>query len=243
MKSFILSLAVAIVALMPASARQTQPQEIQRTVTVSGEAVVRVLPDQAIVRFGIVSRDRRPEKAQEKNDEASRDAMNAVRRLGIEERKMRLQSLQLQPDNRYDPDTQRWEQVGFIATREVEVILDDLDLLPSVVQQIVAEGANRLNGVSYGLADESAVRISALEKAALNAKAKASLLATTLEATLGPVLTINEQGVYVPRPDIMLRAAAMDGAMAEAAPAPDPASYAAGEIEVQATVNLVFSLK
>lgn len=243
MKSFILSIVVSIVALMPASARQTQTQEVQRTVTVSGESVVRVLPDQATVRFGIVSRDRRPEKAQQKNDEASRDAMNAVRRLGIEERKMRLQSLQLQPDNQYNSDTQTWEQVGFIATREVEVILDDLDLLPSVVQQIVAEGANRLNGVSYGLADETTVRVSALEKAALNAKAKASLLATTLDATLGPVLTINEQGVYVPRPDIMLRAQAMEGVMADVQAPPDPSSYAAGEIEVRATVNLVFSLK
>lgn len=243
MKSFILSIVIAIVALMPASARQTQTQEVQRTVTVSGESVVRVLPDQAIVRFGIVSRDRRPEKAQQKNDEASRDAMNAVRKLGIEERKMRLQSLQLQPDNQYNSDTQTWEQVGFIATREVEVTLDDLDLLPSVVQQIVAEGANRLNGVRYGLADDTAVRVSALEKAALNAKAKASLLATTLDATLGPVLTINEQGVYVPRPDIMLRAQAMEGVMADMPAPPDPSSYAAGEIEVRATVNLVFSLK
>lgn len=238
MKQLSALLFIALVAVAGVSA-----QPVQRTVTVSGEAVVRVLPDQAIVRFGIVSRDRRPDKAQEKNDEAARDAMNAVRRLGVEDRKIRLQTLQLEPDRRWNPDQQRWEEAGFVATREVEVTLDDLDTLPGLVQAIVQEGANRLNGVSYGLADESAVRVQALQKAATNARHKAEVLATTLGAELGPVLTISEQGVYVPRPDIMLRSAAMDGMVAEAAAAPDPAAYAAGEIEVRASVNLVFDLK
>jgi uncharacterized protein YggE len=211
-----------------------------RTVTVSGEGVLHVQPDKATVRFGVVTRHADPEQARRLNAEAAREAMNAVRRLGIEERKLQLQALSLQPVREYNQATNQWEDKGYEAAREVVVELEDLEKLPEVIAQVVQKGANRLNGLSYDVKDRQAVRNEALRQAVLAARDKAQLMATTLGATLGPIWQIAEQGISMPPPILRMAEAAVPKAMASASA--EPEAYAAGEIEVTATVQLVFVL-
>lgn len=234
-------LALAIVSVYPTQAQNMNETKQQRTITVSGEGVVRIEPDQAVVRFGIVTRSEDPEEARQQNAEASREAMNAVRALGIEERKMRMETLTLQPAREYDPDTRRWIEVGFEAVREVVVEVNDLETLPALVAEVVQKGANRLNGVAYELENRDAVRNEALVEALTVAREKARLMAETIDVTLGQVQTINEQSFDFPRP--MMRMEQMEMAMAKDAAAPEPEAYAAGEIEVRATVQVVFLLQ
>lgn len=219
----------------------TRAQDTPPSVSVTGEGVVRVAPDQAIVRFGVVTTHEDPEEARARNAVASRNAMNAIRELGVAENRIRLENLQLQPERKYDPETRQYQQVGFEAVRQVRVTLDDIDLLPVVVARIVQQGANRLDGIAYDLADRESVRHEALRLAAENAREKADLLATTLGATLGAVQSIMEHGVQFPGPQYVMREA--DVAL-RAAPdaAPEPDAYAAGEIEVRANVGVTFRI-
>ena len=216
-------------------------EETNRTISVSGEGLVRVEPDQAVVRFGVATRDEDPEEARRRNAEAARDALNAVRALGIDERKIRLETLQLQPVREYNPETRRSEDKGYEALRELVVELDDLEKLPEVVARVVQRGANRLNGVSYDLADRSSIRNQALQEAVVNAREKAQLMATALGSSIGTVLRIQEQSFDFPRPmpQFRMEAAVMNKADA----APEPEAYAAGEIEVRSTVQVVFALE
>ncbi len=225
--------------LLPAQAQDPMMQSKERTVSVSGEGVVRAVPDQATVRFGVVTRAEDPEEARRLNAAAAREAMNAVRALGVDERKMRLETLSLQPAREYNPQTRRYDEVGFEAARQVVVELDDLEKLPTLVADIVQRGANRLDGVAYELKDRDQARDEALRKALTNARDKARLMAATLDVKLGPVLTIAEQSFDFPRP--VLR---MEAAMAVSKDAsPEPEAYAAGEIEVRAVVQVVFALQ
>ena len=212
----------------------------RRTISVSGEGAVRAAPDRATVRFGVVTEAQAAEAAREQNATAARQALNAVRDLGVPENKIRLETLRLQPRYEYDEDRRSREQVGFQAVREVSVEVDSMDLVPTLVAQVVQQGANTLQGVQYDLQDRTAVRNEALQEAAADARGKADLLAEALGATRGEVLQINEQSFDFPRP--MMR---MDMAMQESARggAPEPEAYAAGEIEVAATVQLVFALE
>ncbi len=212
----------------------------KRTVSVSGEGIVRAEPDQATVRFGIVTRAEDAEEARRINAEAAREAMNAVRALGVEDRKMRLETLQLQPAREYDAQTRRYNDVGFEATRQVVVEVEDLERLPTLVTEIVQKGANRLNGIAYELKDRTAARNEALQKAMSDAREKAQLMTATLGEEIGPVLTINEQSFSFPQP--MMRMAQAEMVMAKGAE-PEPDAYAAGEIEVHAVVQVIFALK
>lgn len=215
--------------------------EPPRTVRVTGESSVRVAPDRATVRFGIMSEAKTAEAARTQNAQAAKSAMNAVREMDVPEEKMRMESLRLQPRREYNPETQKHEDKGYEATRQVVVELSDLEQLPRLVTRVVQQGANRVDGISYGLSDRSATRNEALQQAARHAREKADLLATTLDAELGPVQQIQEQsfGVDQPQPRVEMQFA--KSARDEAAP--EPEAYAAGEIEVSASVQVTFGLR
>lgn len=210
------------------------------TVSVSGNGTATAEPDQAIVRFGVVTRAETAQGARSQNATAAKTAMNAVRAVDIPDEKMRMESLRLQPRREYDQETRSYEEKGYEATRQVVVELDSLAVLPQLVADVVQGGANRLNGIDYQLRDRSAVRNEALREAAQTSREKAQLLAETLGAELGDVRTINEQSYDFGRP--RPRAAVMEMARAGDAAQAEPEAYAAGEIEVSAQVQVTFDL-
>lgn len=231
--------ALAFVAAQPTFAQMAQ-QPNYRHVSVTGEGTVHVVPDMAVVRFGIVTQDPDPEAARARNAAASREAMNVVRQLGVPERKLRLEELRLQPAREYNRETQRWEEIGFEVSRMLVVELEELDRLPELIARVVQGGANRLNQVSYDLQDRDTARRDALREALLNARSKAELMAETLDAGLGKVMQINEQGVVIPVPmPIQMES---DVRMMQKAD-PEPEAYAAGELDIRATIQVVFMLE
>jgi hypothetical protein len=236
-----LSLALCVGLLLAVPSRAQDDSSIERVVRVSGEGTVRAAPDRATVRFGVVSRAETAEAARSQNAAAARSAMNAVRELGLAEEKIRMETLRLQPRREYDPETQTREERGYEATRQVVVELEALEQLPRLVTRVVQRGANRLEGIDYGLQDRTAARNDALRQAAQDAREKAQLLAESLGAALGPVRQIDEQsfGFNPPTPRVEMQFAKSRGEDA----APEPDAYAAGEIEVNATVQVTFSLQ
>lgn len=220
----------------PAAAQEEPPR---RTIGVSGEGIVRVEPDMATVRFGVVTVADDPEAARSGNAEASARAMNAVRALGIEDRFIRMEILRLQPHREWVDDRRRYEERGYEAIRQVVVEVHDLETLPLLVAEVVEQGANRLEQVSYDLRNRDQARNDALREAVTKAREKAQIMVETLGVQLGPVQHINEQMYDFPRPVVRMEAA-MD--MAQAA-APEPDAYAAGEMEVRVSVHATFELQ
>ena len=212
----------------------------RRTISVNGEGIVRVAPDMAVVNFGVSTVADDPETARRENAEAARNAMNAVRELGIEERYIRLEMLRLQPNRDYDEETRRYVERGFEAVRQVVVEVHDLEMLPTLVAEIVQHGANRLNTVAYQLDDRDAARNEALGQAVANAQAKAQVIAAALGEGLGEIRQITEQMFDFPMP--VFRMEAMQSAAKDAA-APEPEAYAPGELEVRVTVHAVYELQ
>jgi len=213
---------------------------MQRTLTVTGEGIVSVVPDMAVVRFGVVNEDQDADQARRRNEELAAQAMNAVRELGIEERKIQLDALRLQPKRERDPETRQMREVGYEATRMVSVEVVDLELLPELIALVVERGANRLHGIQYDLSDRSSAEHEALRKATEAAIAKADVLAAGLGVTRGAALTVDEQSFNFVRPQPQF---ARQEAMAQLADAVEPDAFAEGEIEVQANVRVVFMME
>ncbi|PSR00436.1 MAG: SIMPL domain-containing protein [Bacteroidetes bacterium QS_9_68_14] len=209
----------------------------QHTVTVSGEGSARAAPDEATVRFGVVTEAQTAEAARSQNAEASSRAMNAAREL-VDEDQIRLETLRLQP--RYDYSNDERELIGYEAERTAVVEVDDLDVLPRLVARVVERGANRLEGISYDLSDRASVRREALQEAARDARDKAQTLAQSLDVSVGEVVQISERDYDAPQPRFRARAMAGD---AEQAATPEPDAYAPGEIEVSADVQVTFALE
>ena len=247
MKKYFLTFVLAIVipCILPHLGKNIMAQSIdsdKRKITVTGEGRINTVPDMATVRFGIVVRNEDPEEARRLNAEISRDAMNSIRELGIDNSKLNLQTLRLQPVREYDPETRRQVDKGFEATRELVVVIEDLDALPTVIAGIVQKGANRLNGITYSLKEKDNVRNQALVLAVSRAKEKALLMSEALDVEVGDVLVISEQSFSIPTPILNMESSPRV-MMAKADAAPEPEAYAAGEIEVKAIVQVVFELR
>ena len=148
----------------------------------------------------------------------------------------------LQPAREYDRETRRYVEIGFEISRRLVVELEDLDQLPTLIAQVVQKGANRLEGITYDLQNREEVRNDALRAAVTNARSKAELMAAALGAEVGEAIRVIEQGIHVPGP---LRTELMQASsdMLKTAAAPEPEAYAAGELEIRATVGVTFTLK
>ncbi len=239
--AFVRMVMLALLAVALASATQTAAaQDIAFTVTVSGEGVLRTAPDMATLSFAVVTHDEHPDDARSKNATASASALNAVRALGVEEKDIRLDGLQLSPRREYDPDRRIYREDGFDATRSVQVIVRDLDALPGLVAAVVEGGANRIDNVQYGLDDRAATELEVLALAVQRAKEKAHVMATELGGELGRAIQINEQGVSVPQPRFRMDSMEMAAMSKDTGGNPD--AFAQGELEVRASVTVVFRL-
>lgn len=234
-------LMIAFVAGLAGTANAQRIEERYSTITVVGEATASAAPDKATVRFGVVTRDDDPEEARRLNAEAAREAMNAVREIIQDDARIRLESLRLQPAREWEPEERRYVDLGFEAVRDVVVDVRNLDQLPTVVARVVQAGANRLHGVTYELQDQDEVRNLALERALENATEKATLMTAALGTDLGRVLRITEHGSTMPVP--LMRGAMMESYAVAKDAAPEPEAYAPGEIEVRATVEVVFAIR
>lgn len=237
-----LSTAVATLSLFALNLQSVSGQDSSsqsRLVTVTGEGKVSESPDVATVHFNIVTRDSNPEDARSANAEASEQAIGAIRDLGVTEEMIRLDQLSLNPVREWDPDERRHIEAGFEINRGVTVKLDDLDLVPTVVAQIVQSGANRIRSIAYGLSNDSEARASALSSAVENARFKATTMLDALGESIGRVMEVREQSVHSPGP--VMRA--YSDAAVEKASGPSPEAYAPGMIEIVANVTATFEIK
>ena len=166
--------------------------------------------------------------------------MNAVRELGVEEQDIQLEGLQLTPRRVYDPDRRVYDQDGFEALRTVEITVRDLELLPDLIAAVVEEGANQINRIQYGLDDRSSIELEVLARAVQRAAEKASVMAAQVGRSIGQALQMSEQEISVPQSRMRVDATEMVAMAKDEGGNPD--AFSAGDIEVRATVSILFSL-
>jgi len=230
-------LSVAIILLVFSAAGLVQADEIPRTISVTGSGYVTVSPDMARVSLSVSERDPMLPVAQQAAAAVTARVLELLDGLGIERKKINSTGATVQPNYRWNRDTQEQELIGYIAQRRIEVEILDLEILGKVIEGAVAVGVNQ---VSRPALDSTARRNAyrqALAKAATDARDNAHTLADAMGVKLGPVMQMSVGG-GVPEPRPMMRAQAEMMAVAESA----PQTYNAGDIRFDASVSAVFEL-
>jgi uncharacterized protein YggE len=204
------------------------------TITVTGEAVVTAVPDQAWIRIGAEARSKISKEAQQRNAEAMTAVQQKLASLGIEKDAIRTIAIDLQPE--FDYVNGKQVPRGYVARNIVEVRVDDLGRLGGVLDAVVASGATSLNGLRFDVKNRAAVEQQALQAAVGSANAKAQAVALGLKRAVDRVLKVEEVFVGGGGPEPM-----MMRSMAQRADAQTP--VAAGEIEIRAQVRLTAGIK
>jgi len=131
-------------------------------------------------------------------------------------------------------NNQRRQVRGYVASNDLSVRVRELDDLGALLDALVADGANTMNGLRFSIAETDGLETEARADAVEDARLKAETLAKAAGVTLGPVLEIRE-GSAGPVPQAVMR-----GAMMEAAAASVP--VAAGELDIRVSVTVVFAI-
>ncbi len=123
---------------------------------------------------------------------------------------------------------------GWGLFRKAVAVFDELGALGAKLELLdaaITDGANTLNGLTFGLAEERPVEDEARKQAVADAVARAKLLAEAAGEKLGPIVSITEGGTAQPYPGVMFKAA-------DSARVP----VAAGEVGISSTVTIVWQL-
>ena len=221
---------IAATALWPQFALA---DESERRIVVSGEGVVSAEPDMATVFVGVSRQARLADAALQSASEAAAAVLARLEAEGIEPRDIQTRSIGLSPQYARSNDGSQPRVTGYVASNDLMVRVRSFDRLGAVLNAIVEDGANMMNGLSFDVAERSALEQAARTQAVEIAREKAEVLALAARVTLGPVLTISEGGAG-PVPF-----SADAGMMMEARSA---VPVAGGEIDVRASVTMVFEI-
>jgi uncharacterized protein YggE len=220
---------------------QTPSQQVPPVpvLVVNGESQIRVTPDQASVRLGIVKQTQTADAAQQQANQVAQDIHAALLKVGVSAAQIRTSRLTLNPvyANRRD-SFEPPRIVAYSANNIVTVTLQDLSKVGPAIDAGLKAGANELQGVTFELKNDLTARQQALKQAVNEARKKAETMAEAMNIQLGGVLEVVEGGaVVVPQPfpyaGAELAARAADGV---------PTPVSPGEIEVHANVSLRYRI-
>lgn len=224
----LLLLAATVVALPAPAASQQVPD---RFITVMGEGTAGVVPDIAVIQAGVTTQGKTARAASEANSSAMTQVHTALKANGIAERDIQTSQFSIRPvrDSRREGDDRI---VGFQATNQVSVNVRALARLATVLDQMIAAGANDVSGIYFTVAQRSTLLDKARADAVADARRKAEVLAKAAGVRLGRATAIIEtSGQPIPMERTTMRAA--PGASVP---------VAVGEQNLQVHVNVTFEL-
>ncbi|HST23872.1 MAG TPA: SIMPL domain-containing protein [Blastocatellia bacterium] len=213
-----------------ALAQEISSKDSRPSIRVTGEATVKVSPDQAQIDIGVVTQAQNAQAAASQNAQKLDATIAALRKALGSGADIKTISYSVSPNYRYPREGGQPTITGYTASNIVQVKINDLTKVGPVIDTATQTGANTIHALRFTLKDEQAARAQALREAAMKARAKAEALASTLNLKIQRVLHV-EEGGQVSAPPMYARAE-----MAMSANAQTPIE--AGTIDVQATITL-----
>ena len=177
--------------------------ERQRTISVSGEAKVRVAPDQIIISMAVLNKEKSLDVAKKGNDNTVKSLINYfTETLKIDPKHVQTDYLSVSPvyynchhneerEGRCDPLQVQY----YNLEKGVQIRLKDLTQYEAVVSKSLKLGVNKISNVQFITTELRKHKDKARELATIAAKEKAQAIAGTLEMKLGKPITINLNNV------------------------------------------------
>jgi len=230
MSRVLLALVLSLVSALNATAQTNQAAQV---IVTRGHASLNRAPDLAWVSIAAEARAETPADAQRLAAEAMTTAQAALAAAGLAADAIRTTGYSLRPNMQYQQG--QTTILGYIANNQIEVRVDDLSNLGSVLDAAGSSGATAMSGLRFDVRDRADVEREALRLAVEDAMGRARAMASGAGGTLGDIVRIEEQGFTQPpqQQRLMMRA--------EAAQVQTPVSP--GELEIVASVMLTVQIR
>jgi hypothetical protein len=193
------------------------------------------VPDIAVISAGVVTRAATATGALEQNAARMDRVREALKRAGIADRDIQTSNISLNPEYRY-AENQPPKLVGYSASNQLNVRFRDIRNTGKILDALVAEGANQLNGPSLTIDKPEEALDEARTKALAVGRARAELYARSLGMRIVRLLAVSESGGSYPVPPPM--PVMMEARAQSASTKIDP-----GEQKLQVNLGMTYELQ
>jgi hypothetical protein len=235
-KFTVLSIVLIFAVMLSACASAGGTPAPVRSVSVTGQAIAYATPDIAHITIGVRSENVDAREAVAANNAQANQLMDALKKLGIDEKDLRTSSFNIYPQDEYDQEGKR-TGTRFVVENTIYVTLRDLSKVGDILSGAVEAGANTIYGISFDVEDKSTLIESARNEAIRDARSQAESIATAAGVQLGEIQSINFYN-SVPSPVLYDSKVAMaEGLGGGSVP------ISSGQLEFTVDVNIVYGLK
>ena len=208
------------------------------TVSVTGTGHVIVAPDRYSFTIGVQTMATTVDDAVRENNTRVAGVVAALKKAGAKDEEIRTSNFSIWPQQDYQQG-QTPRITGYQVNNSITVRRDKIGDAGKLLQAAVNAGVNTSSGLQFEVSDPTRGRDEGLRAAFADAKAKATVLATSAGRTLGRALTINEGNLAappIPRPMAMRAGVAAGVAQTEV-------PVEAGTQELTFNVSATFELR
>ena len=201
-------------------------------IEVTGTAKESVVPDMATFSFSINGRGKELEALKAEVDKKTANTVSLCKRLGIKTKNISSSEISIRPQYNY----QTKSFLGYEVSRNIKVVLNNLDKYSDLVNGAIKSGITTITNVTLDTKDRDVLERKALGSAIEAAKKKAEILAISSGVNIGKVLYVKEGGGLIRLESYEFNQRARVADLAQGA-------FEPGELSVTATVSVRYSIK
>jgi len=223
------------VCFLLASCCVSAPPRDARKVTVTGAAVIKIVPDEMNWTVNVSISDATLAAAKARHDASLTSTLNYLRSLGASVKNLQTGGIRFDKNQFYNDDAEARKN-PFSCSTQVTFTLSDFEKYGAICDAMVKYDGVQVQTITYTTSKQEATKAEALKQALLNAREKASALATTANCGLGEPLQIQE-GTIDNSPQMM-------HVIEDQGPAPRGGTPNAvvAQIEISSTVTATYEL-
>jgi uncharacterized protein YggE len=180
-----------VVNKQPAPALADAPAESPRYITVTGDAEVRVIPDEVILNLGVETQHVNLHLAKDRNDEIVERVLDIAESYGIEARHIQIDYIYIDNNCYYSCSSNE----EYFVRKTIAVTLKDIDKFEALLTSVIDAGVTNVHGIEFRTTELREHKDTARALAIRAAKEKAIALTGELDQTIG--LPTNIQENYV----------------------------------------------
>ncbi len=218
---------------LPAGAQDRQPGT---SMDVTGQAVMSVAPNQAIITFTVETSEAKAASAVERNAKLSDRVIRALKQKAEQDITLSTSSFHIQPihvrENKPDASSSGFTPKAYRVSNSIVIKTGRIERIGELIDAAVAAGATRVGSLSFSRSDSDVLQRQAAAMALENAVENAKVLAKAAGLSLKGITYIQ----FVPN---MMQPGGMELALAEGE-AVTP--ILPGQITVESYVNLTYEI-
>lgn len=184
------SLAAILLSLLLPPAARAQERDAARLITVTGEAEMRVVPDEIFFDVTVQTFHRDLKTARAQTDERVRNLLELTRRHNVAPNDVQTDYVSVAP--RYRGGSDARQLLGYTVRKDVVFTLRDVPRAEVVLSEVIESGVTRINTIDFRTSELRKHRDQARALAIRAAREKAVALTKELGQGIGKAYSIEE---------------------------------------------------